>query len=48
MSAALRTAGAVLVGLALGCLPIVHYWFAAPHAGHGHSHAPAPSAPEEE
>jgi hypothetical protein len=48
MSAALRTAGAVLVGLALGCLPIVHYWFAAPHAGHGHTHAPARPAPERE
>ena len=46
MSAALRTAGAVLVGLALGCLPIVHYWFAAPHTGH--THAPAPSAPGKE
>ena len=48
MSAALRTAGAVLVGLALGCLPIVHYWFPAPHAGHGHTLAPAHPAPEKE
>ena len=48
MSAALRTAGAVLVGLALGCLPIVHYWFAAPHAGPGHTHAAARPALEKE
>jgi hypothetical protein len=48
MSAALRTAAAVLVGLALGCLPIVHYWFAAPHAAPGHTHAPARPAPEKE
>ena len=48
MSAALRIAGAVLVGLALGCLPIVRYWLAAPHAGHGHTHAPARPAPEKE
>lgn len=46
MSAALRLAGAVLVGLALGSLPIVRYWFAAPHAGH--THAPASPAPEKE
>lgn len=48
MSAVVRTAGAVVLGLALGCLSIVHYWFAAPHAGHGHTHAPAPAAPEKE
>jgi hypothetical protein len=48
MSAALRLAGAVAIGVALGCLPIVHYWFAAPHAGHGHTHAPARPAPEKE
>ena len=48
MSAVLRTAGAIVIGIALGCLPIVHYWFAAPHAGHDHAHTPAPSAPEKE
>jgi len=47
MRAALRIAGAVAIGLALGSLPIVHYWFAAPHAGHDHTHTPAP-APEKE
>jgi hypothetical protein len=41
-----RTAAAVVLGIALGCLSIVHYWFAAPHAGH--THAPAPSAPGKE
>ena len=48
MSAALRLAGAVAIGVALGGLPIVHYWFAAPHAGPGHTHAPARAAPEKE
>jgi hypothetical protein len=48
MRAAIRIAGAVVVGLALGCLSIVHYWSPAPHAGHGHTHAPAPFAPEKE
>jgi hypothetical protein len=43
---ALRTAAAIVVGFALGCLSIVHYRFAAPHAGH--THAPAPSAPGKE
>jgi hypothetical protein len=43
---ALRTAAAIVVGIALGCLSIVHYRFAAPHAGH--THAPAPSAPRKE
>jgi hypothetical protein len=45
---AVRLAGAVVLGVALGCLPIVHYWFAAPHAGHGHTHAPAPTVPGKE
>ena len=44
----IRVARRHRVGIALGCLPIVHYWFAAPHARHGHTHAPAPSAPEKE
>jgi len=43
---ALRTVAAIVVGIALGSLSIVHYWFAAPHAGH--THAPAPSAPGKE
>ena len=43
-----RTAGAILLGLALGALSIVHYRFAAPHAGHTHTHAPAPVAPGKE
>jgi hypothetical protein len=46
MNAAVRIAGAVAIGVALGCLPIVRYWSAAPHAGH--AHAPAPAAPEKE
>ena len=45
---AVRLAAAVVLGVALGCLPIVHYWFAAPHAGHGHTHTPAPAAPGKE
>ena len=39
-----RTAAAIVLGIALGCLSIVHYWFAAPHAGH--DHATAHAAPE--
>jgi hypothetical protein len=45
---AVRIAGAIVLGIVLGCLPIVRYWFAAPHAGYGHTHAPAPSAPGKE
>jgi len=48
MSPAVRIAGAIAIGLALGCLPIVHYWSAAPHAGPGHTHHPARFAPEKE
>ena len=48
MTAAVRMVAAILLGLALGCLPVVHYWFAAPHAGHAHTHVPAPPAPGKE
>lgn len=48
MTTAVRTAGAVLLGLVLGSLPVVRYWFIAPHAGHAHTHAPATPAPEKE
>ena len=41
MTSAVRIIAAIVLGLALGGLPVVHYWFAAPHAGHGHTHAPA-------
>lgn len=48
MTAAVRIIAAIVLGLALGGLPAAHYWFAAPHAGHDHTHAPARSAPGKE